>query len=305
MKIVFGASNGGKQYLKTHRYTEIDFFIDNDVKKQNKDFLGYEVKNPDVLKLLDKKNLRIAIASDYYSEIKNQLLEYGLVEGIHFWNGINDININDSSISNTKFNLEKALQLEANYGTAKFINKYLPNVSSCNSSFAVLNKAIQAITLEGIKLEFGVFEGRSINYISNKVDKIYGFDSFKGLPEYWIDGYPKGAFNLEELPDVNNNVELIVGWFDETLPNFLEQYKDVCAFIHIDSDLYSSAKIIFDNLKDRITSGTVIVFDEYFNYPGWEMGEHKAFSEFINCSNLKFEYLTFNKSGTQLAIKIL
>jgi len=305
LKIIFGASNGGKQYLKAHRYIEFDYFLDNDEKKQNKDFLGYEVKSPDVLKNIEKKNLRIAIASDYYNEIKDQLLHYGLVEGIHFWNGFNDLNENNGQLPSAMFNLESALQLESTLGTAKFVNQHLPNVDSCDSAFAVLAKAIQSITLEGMKMEFGVFEGRSINYISGKVGKIYGFDSFKGLPEYWIDGYPKGSFSLDALPNVNKNVELIVGWFDKTLPDFLKQHSERCSFIHIDSDLYSSAKIIFENLKNRIVSGTVIVFDEYFNYPGWEMGEHKAFNEFIEYTNLKFEYLTFNKLGTQLAIKIL
>jgi hypothetical protein len=38
-------------------------------------------------------------------------------------------------------------------------------------------------------LEFGVASGRTINYISNFTnDKVYGFDSFEGLPEKWRNG---------------------------------------------------------------------------------------------------------------------
>lgn len=73
-------------------------------------------------------------------------------------------------------------------------------------------------------LEFGVASGKTINYISQFTkDKVYGFDSFEGLPEKWRDGFDKGAFSRNgNLPQVNNNVELIKGWFNETLPDFIK-----------------------------------------------------------------------------------
>ena len=52
---------------------------------------------------------------------------------------------------------------------------------------------------------------------------IYGFDSFEGLPDAWIPGFPKGYFDMKgSLPPVAPNVQLIKGWFDETLPLPLE-----------------------------------------------------------------------------------
>jgi hypothetical protein len=62
-------------------------------------------------------------------------------------------------------------------------------------------------------LEFGVASGFTINHISNFTsDKVYGFDSFYGLPEKWYDGYEEGAFSRNgHLPQVNNNVELVPG----------------------------------------------------------------------------------------------
>jgi hypothetical protein len=76
-------------------------------------------------------------------------------------------------------------------------------------------------------LEFGVASGNTINYISKfTIDKVYGFDSFEGLPEKWRDGFDKGSFNrYGNLPRVNNNVELIKGWFDETLINFIQTHN--------------------------------------------------------------------------------
>ena len=99
-------------------------------------------------------------------------------------------------------------------------------------------------------LEFGVASGKSINYISRFTnDKVYGFDSFEGLPEKWRDGFEKGAFNRNGyLPHVNSNVELIKGWFNETLVNFIQTQNKKVSFIHMDADLYSSTKYIFDIL---------------------------------------------------------
>ena len=68
--------------------------------------------------------------------------------------------------------------------------------------------------------------------------------------------------------------------------------------------MYSSTRTIFELLKDKIVSGTVIVFDEYFNYPDWENGEYKAFNEFIKENNLNFEYIGYTMIE-QCAIKLL
>lgn len=155
-------------------------------------------------------------------------------------------------------------------------------------------------------LEFGVYTGTTINHIAKLIDDtVYGFDSFKGLPENWRSGYGEGTFRIDGLPEVEKNVKLIPGWFDETLPEFLEDHKENVAFIHVDSDLYSSAKIIFTYLKDRIVSGTIIVFDEYFNYPGWRDGEYKAFKEFINETGKKFRYLAYVEISEQVAVEII
>jgi len=133
---------------------------------------------------------------------------------------------------------------------------------------------------------------------------IYGFDSFEGLPETWRDGFEKQAFNLNDnLPQVNENVRLIKGWFNETLPEFIKEHPEPCAFIHVDCDLYSSTKTIFDSLKNQIVSGMVIAFDEYFNYPGWQEGEYKAFMEFVEEKHLEFEYIA-RTEHEQVAVKI-
>lgn len=169
----------------------------------------------------------------------------------------------------------------------------------------LLNYAISQITVNGLILEFGVFKGSSISLIANNLNKntIYGFDSFEGLPETWRPGFEKGTFSLHTLPNVPENVSLIKGMFDETLPNFLKENKEYISFIHIDCDLYSSAKYVLFALSDRITQGTVIVFDEFYNYLGWKYGEYKAFFEFINETKKSFSYIGYSQEQVAIIIE--
>ena len=143
--------------------------------------------------------------------------------------------------------------------------------------------ALASYAVDGLYLEFGVRSGRSINHIARRRPKatVHGFDSFEGLPEPWT-GYTmdRGAFGGEGIPDVEPNVRLHVGWFDDTLPVFLDDHPGDVAFVHIDSDIYSSALTILYGLAPRLRPGSIIVFNEYFNYPNWKQHEFRAFQEF-------------------------
>lgn len=88
--------------------------------------------------------------------------------------------------------------------------------------------------------------------------QIFGFDSFEGLQKNWV-GHesPKGSFDLAgKLPRVKENVILIKGWFDKTLPEFLLKYSDKISFIHIDSDTYEAARTVLALCKQRLSPGT-------------------------------------------------
>jgi hypothetical protein len=189
--------------------------------------------------------------------------------------------------------------------TAQYVIDNMYNVMPVKTLKEVHVKAIEHALEDGLVLEFGVYSGETINHIANHMRsrKVHGFDSFEGLPEAWIAGYDKGRFKTNP-PKVLDNVELHIGWFEDSIPKFLETHNEKIAYLHIDCDLYSSTKTIFDKMGHLIKVGTVIVFDEYFNYPGWENGEYKAFKEFINKNKLSYEYLTYNSVSEQVAVKI-
>ena len=202
--------------------------------------------------------------------------------------------------------IRRALQRRALGETADFVHAHMPMVTPYPDRFALYDATLKLITVSGLVCEFGVFQGNSINYLAERLPatEIYGFDSFEGLPEDWRADVRTGHFKVPKLPAVRNNVRLIKGWFDKTLPEFLEQHTEPAAYLHIDSDLYSSAKTILDLFASRIRPGTVIIFDEYFNYPGWKQGEYRAFEEFVASHGTRFEYVAYAASDEQVAVVI-
>jgi predicted O-methyltransferase YrrM len=202
--------------------------------------------------------------------------------------------------------LRAELQRRALVETADFVEEHLTDVDSVDHYLDLITLGLRQVTLkEGLYLEFGVFSGTSINHIAAQMPQtIYGFDSFEGLPERWRDRLGTDYFKVKKLPDVRSNVTLVKGWFDKTLPEFLKQHPGDVAFLHVDCDLYSSTKTVFECLAKRIKPGTIIVFDEYFNYPGWKEGEYKAFEEFIAREKLSFEYVSYNCKSEQVCVKI-
>jgi hypothetical protein len=78
----------------------------------------------------------------------------------------------------------------------------------------------------------------------------------------------------------------------------------VAAFLHMDADLYSSTRTVLDMMAPRIVPGTVIVFDEFFNYPGWREGEYRAFMEFVAAHAAQFEWLAYCETHEQVAVRI-
>jgi hypothetical protein len=164
------------------------------------------------------------------------------------------------------------------------------------SAETLLEFALKQCVVDGLVMEFGVFRGNSLRVIADRTAQtVFGFDSFEGLPEDWNALQKKGQFSLAAVAPQfeQQNITLVAGWFENTLPPFLAQQPG--------ADLYT----ILTALKTRIAPGTVIQFDEYFNYPGWEHHEHKAFEEFIRDTGLGFEYIGYASSQSAVAVKIL
>jgi hypothetical protein len=195
----------------------------------------------------------------------------------------------------------------ARRSTAAYIMSRMRQAMLCSDREEVLDIALDRMPRHGLICEFGVFEGQTISYIAKQVPdrNVFGFDSFKGLPETWRGPFQRGVFSMGgRLPSVPANVTLIKGWFDATLPTFAAEHDGPAALLHVDCDLYSSTKCIFAHLGHRVVPGSVIVFDEYFDYPGWQEHEFRAFAEFVAQAGLSYEYLAYNRLHEQVAVRI-
>jgi hypothetical protein len=190
--------------------------------------------------------------------------------------------------------------------TVDYIEESMPESLGFENQRELTQYALNESKVDGHYLEFGVFTGGTMRFIAKRIGgrKIHGFDSFTGLPEDW------GGFNLGRkafdtggrLPRVPANVELHRGWFDASLPPWVAANPGPVSFIHIDCDLYSSTKTIFQFLGDRFVPGTIILFDEYFNYPNWERHEFKAFKELVAERRIKYTYLAYARQ--QVVVRI-
>ncbi len=201
-----------------------------------------------------------------------------------------------------RFHLERLAELAAAADSANYVSERMTRAKPHADRFDLLGNALRARACDGLIAEFGVFEGATINFLADQTSEaVFGFDVFSGLPEDWRPGFPKGTFS-RGVPPVRPNVSLLVGLFEDTLPAFLERNKEDLSFLHIDCDLYSSTRTVLGLCGPRIRKGTVLVFDEYLNYPGWREHEFRAFQEFVAETGRAYEYLSVVPSHQQVAV---
>lgn len=199
--------------------------------------------------------------------------------------------------------------------TGQYLNNGKPNRQAERLNH--LRHTLTNDMITGRYLEFGVFEGRTLNYTAELKphDIIHGFDSFEGLPEHWDMGSKKtkyvAGYFATKIPVVRSNVKLWVGWFDQQIPEYLKACpNDPIAYLHIDGDLYSSAWTVLTMLNHLIVPGTIILFDEFCKfghfskpYKTWKNDEYKALKDWIWQYNRQFEILHRNECQ-QCAIRI-
>jgi O-methyltransferase len=176
--------------------------------------------------------------------------------------------------------------------------------------------------LQQTYFEFGCHSGRTFSaavnaarYLGMSHASFYAFDSFEGLPETRPeeDGYFKaGAFctsRQEFLRIVKKKTGLrlgdeyvVPGFYCDSLTPELQARMPKAGVVHIDVDLYSSTVDVLRFLKPLLVQGTLLVFDDWYAFPGGSlMGERRALTEFL-ADNPGFEvepwkaYSTFGQS---------
>ncbi|MCW3093059.1 MAG: CalS11 [Ferruginibacter sp.] len=175
------------------------------------------------------------------------------------------------------------------------------------------------INTTGVVMEFGcrwgqnlalfqAFRGMYEPYNYNR--KIIGFDSFEGFQSlHEKDGNAKilyeGAYTVtnnyvDHLEKVLSNhetespishikkCEVIKGDATETLEKYLEEHPEtIIAFAYFDFDIYAPTKRCLELIKNHVTKGTVLGFDE-LNWPYYP-GETLALKEVLGLDTYKLQ----------------
>lgn len=154
--------------------------------------------------------------------------------------------------------------------------------------------------------------------IVKKQVKFFAFDSFEGLPPVeGIDlGHPhfhKGRYDctqdefediLKQAGVIMDKVVIVPGFYGDTLNEDTKMKHDLrnASIVMIDCDLYSSARIVLDFILDLIIDGTIIIFDDWFNYKANpNKGEQRACNEWLK-ENPKVKLVPYVRWGmTQMS----
>lgn len=181
--------------------------------------------------------------------------------------------------------------------------------------------------VEGDYLEFGSGSGiRSFRLaykyrtLEHPSLRLFSFDSFAGLPEpVGIDEHPlwkQGAMSvtMDEFRTVMRSVgasegdyQMVPGYYDKTLDEATPADYGItkAAMVFVDCDLYQSTVSVLNFVRDVLTDGAVLAFDDWYCYSGSPAkGEQRAFNEFRERNpQLQFsEYLNFGWHGKSFIV---
>lgn len=197
------------------------------------------------------------------------------------------------------------------------MNSYV-NTSEMKQFFDMLDN--------GYHYEFGIGGGNSIlttlNLTSqrNPFHGIIAFDSLEGLPEEHPDvwhnpDWKPGVFSTQDDFQVttkdeaiqclrnkwgprNNEVDIVVGWYSETLTELLAKelrYKRA-NYIHVDCDIYLSCLELMDWIfkHDLAQIDSLWRFDDIFGTELWKAGESLALKQITHKYKLNWQQLYGN-----------
>jgi len=157
-------------------------------------------------------------------------------------------------------------------------------------------------------------DSRNVSEVTIKDEmRYFAFDSFVGLPEpKGIDKenarFREGRYDcpvwefmsiLESNCVDTSKVTIIPGWYKDTLSLITKENTGLksAAVVMVDCDLYESAKLVLEFITDLVRDGTILIFDDWFNFKGRpDRGEQKAVNEWLE-KNKSIRLSDYHVSG--------
>jgi len=191
----------------------------------------------------------------------------------------------------------------------------------------------QLLDVHGVIMEFGVRWGRNMALYEslrgiyepfNHNRKIIGFDTFEGFPSVnekdgKSDIIEVGAYNVtdnyeqylagildyheQESPISHiKKYELVKGDAVTSIQQYLERNpQTIVAFAYFDFDIYEPTVACLNAIKDRLTKGSIIGFDElnHKDYPG----ETLALKEVLGLGRYHIRHSKFSPTQSYIVIE--
>jgi ectoine hydroxylase-related dioxygenase (phytanoyl-CoA dioxygenase family) len=136
-------------------------------------------------------------------------------------------------------------------------------------------------------------------------DRTYNDGSFEWLSAH---KHPDSMYvRFERHPLVTSNrddVRVRAGWLTDTLTDPQAPFDLQAPFglVFLDCEGVANVEFVLRTLEPGLREGTVIVLDNFYNFPGWELGTYKAFQEFVRDRARGFDYL--GRSPRQVAVRL-
>ena len=181
-------------------------------------------------------------------------------------------------------------------------------------------KHIKNNSIKGDLVECGVWKGGNLILFKKLIDQykldkiIFAFDTFEGMPKPSSEDYDLKDIEAEKIynsyknkdikwcysaleevkenifkfyPNSKESFKFIEGKVENTL-NKPENLPDEISLLRLDTDFYESTKIELEILYPKLSSGGVLIIDDY----GHWKGSKKAVDEYFN---LKESFLWFHR----------
>jgi hypothetical protein len=202
------------------------------------------------------------------------------------------------------------------------------------SRYLYMNELYKMIlNVHGVVFEFGTRWGQNLALFANfrgmyepfnHNRKIVGFDTFEGFPSvHKKDGSAavakRGGYSvtknyapyLEEVMTYHESespiahmkkYELVQGDASQEIIKYLDRNPEtIVALAYFDFDLFEPTKVCLQAIRDRLTKGSVVAFDE-LNYHTWP-GETLAVKEVLGLDRYAIRRTPYNPEPSYIVIE--
>lgn len=173
-----------------------------------------------------------------------------------------------------------------------------------------LAQRVERMGIPGDFVECGVYRGGSAGVLayetidSKIARRLWLYDAFAGMPAaselddkysvsiqgQFIGSEAQTRRIMQRLNIPEENFEIVVGWFEDTLP---KAEKCPIALLHIDCDFYDPVKLSLETFYQYVQPGGYVVINDYGAFQGCRV----ATDEFLNHLDEKVQLVQIDQEA--------